>query len=740
MKKLFLAVAVLVALAVAVTVVVKMTSAPTSISEVAIIPQPLSVTENDSNFVVRRSTKIVCDSQELKPIVNYVLEYLDVDDAVEVTPENNYISLALDKSLAEEEYKLSVSEASVKIVAGGYGGAFNGVQTLFQLMPSAVYTKQMSLPAEVLGCEVADKPKFAYRGFMLDVARTFMTKDNVLRYIDYIAYHKINKLHWHLVDNQGWRIEIKSHPDLANVAGYRGGDSPLRASLGKWNEKYGGYYTQDEIREIVAYAAVRNIEVIPEVDLPGHSEALLRVYPHMLCNFKNEMMKDNGNYDERNVVCATKENNYVILEEILAEVCALFPSKHFHIGGDEVKLSQWEQCPDCSAWLKKNGYTDGYKLEDMFISRIQAILAKYGKVPGVWNEAAYGGGLSKEALVYGWKSAEVCKEVMMKGYRTIFMPQEYFYLDMRQSQLEEGRPIRRGAFDFRKTYSFDFAEQGFTAEEAALVEGFEAPFWSEIALSHGGDVSTDFIEYQTFPRLCALAEQGWGKNGGNDWQHLHKRLFTCHYDRMADMGLNFRITPSEVKYENGLLSVEKIDNSTIYYRKYGSDKVHRYKEPIQTDKPGQYIFWAEYRDIKSPEFAHASRYETIKPKVKMTSSMPESPEYPFSNVMMYTYNYMRTTRTCHKGDWILFEFEEPVECREIEFWAGGYGVVARIVNPGYLEVSEDGVNFERVAELEYGCAKLVNPRPIKAARIVAEGTSVGNSEIRICSPIIYPKW
>ena len=711
-----------------------------SASAVAIIPQPQSVVKHDKNFTVSTSTTIVCGAEELKPLANYTLEYLKVGGVAKVAPKSNYISLSLDKALAEEEYTLAVSNESVKIVAGGYGGAFNGVQTLLQLLPSKVYTKQMALPAEVQGCEVKDKPKFAYRGFMLDVVRTFMTKEDVLRYIDYIAYHKINKLHWHLTDSQGWRIEIKSHPDLAKVAGYRGGDSPLRASLGKWNEKYGGYYTQEEIREIVAYATVRNIEIIPEVDLPGHSEALLRVYPNMLCNFENANMKENGNYDERNVVCATKEQNYVILEEILAEVCALFPSKHFHIGGDEVKLSQWEQCPDCSAWLKKNGYTDGYKLEDMFISRIQAILAKYGKVPGVWNEAAYGGGLSKEALVYGWKSAEVCKEVMMKGYRTIFMPQEYFYLDMRQGQLEEGRPIRRGAFDFRKTYSFDFADRGFTPEEASLVEGFEAPFWSEIALSHGGDVSTDFIEYQTFPRLCALAEQGWGKNGGKDWMHLHNRLYTHHYDRMVDMGLNFRITPSNVKYENGLLSVEKIDNSTIYYRKYGSNKVCRYKQAIRTDKPGMYTFWAEYRNIKSPEFAHASRYETLKPKVKMTSSMPESPEYPFSNVMQYTYNNMRTTRTCHKGDWILFEFEEPVECREIEFWAGGYGVVARIVNPGYLEVSEDGVNFKRVAELENGCARLVNPRPIKAARIVSEATSVGNSEIRISSPMIYPKW
>ena len=708
-------------------------------TNIAIIPQPLSLIQHENSFKIKSSTVLVCEADELAPLATYVQEYLAVKVA-EQTPEKNYISIALDKSLAEEEYTLSVSNESVKIVAGGYGGAFNGVQTLFQLLPSKVYTKQMRLPVEVQGCDVADKPKYAYRGFMLDVARTFVTKENVLRYVDYLAYHKINKLHWHLVDNQGWRIEIKKHPDLAKIAGFRGGDSPLRASLGKWDEKYGGYYTQEEIKEVVAYAAVRNIEIIPEIDLPGHSEALLRIYPEMLCNFEHKTLKDNGNYDARNVVCATKESNYVILEEILAEVCALFPSKHFHIGGDEVRLSQWLQCPDCSAWLKRKGYTDGYKLEDMFIDRIQAILAKYGKTPGVWNEAAFGGGLSKEALVYGWKSAEVCKQVMMKGYRTIFMPQEYFYLDMRQSTFEEGRPISKGAFDFRKTYSFDFTDQGFTPEEEALVEGFEAPFWSEIALSHGGDESVDFMEYQTFPRLCALAEQGWGKNGG-DWKEFHNRLYTQHYDRMVDMGLNFRVTPSEVKYENGLLSVEKIDNSTIYYSKDGSDKVYRYKKAIATDKPGQYSFWAEYRGIKSPEFAHASRYETIKPKVKMTSSIPEDPKYPYSNVNSYTINNIRTSRTCYEGDWVLYEFEEAVECREIEFCVGGYGVSSRMIQQGYLEVSEDGVNFERVAELDNAFARLKNPKPIKAVRIVATATSIGSSgELRMSSPMIYPKW
>ena len=706
-------------------------------SDIAIIPQPLSLVQHSSNFVIRTSTVLVCEAEELVPLVAYATEYLAIHTDKSV-PKSDYISIALDSSLAEEEYSLDVSAESIKIVGGSYCGVFNGVQTLFQLLPSEVYTKQMRLPVEVQGCEVKDKPKYAYRGFLLDVARTFIAKDDVLRYIDYIAYHKLNKLHWHLTDNQGWRIEIKSHPKLTEIGGFRGGDSPLRAALGKWNERYGGYYTQEEIKEIVEYAALRNIEIVPEIDLPGHSEALLRVYPEMLCNYTNEELGENGNYDSRNVVCATKESNYRILEEILAEVCALFPSKYIHIGGDEVNMSQWQRCPDCSAWLKRNRNTDGHTLEDMSIGRISTILAKYGKSPSVWNEAAMGGNLSKGALVYSWQTVENCKEVLNRGYNTILMPQLFFYYDMRQN-IHEIAPIWREAVDVRKSYSFDLAEQGFAPETIAQVKGFEGAYWSEHLLSQGGDKSLDFLDYQCFPRLCALAEQAWGKNGG-EWEEFHKRLYSRHYDRMVNMGLNFRITPPNVKYESGLLSIEKIDNSTIYYRDDSNGKVRKYKGAISTNKPAKYLFWAEYRGAKSPEVAHSSHYETIQPKVKLTSSMPENPKYGYDRVSEY-YMKMRTTRTCHKGDWLLYEFDEPVECRAIELCIRNYHMPAtRLIHIGHIEISEDGKEYKRVADLELGAIRLVNPHPFKAIRIMCDETAIGGSDIRISAPIIYPKY
>ena len=208
---------------------------------------------------------------------------------------------------------------------------------------------------------------------------------------------------------------------------------------------------------------------------------------------------------------------------------------------------------------------------------------------------------------------------------------------------------------------------------------------------------------------------------------------------MSDMGLNYRVTPPTVKYENGKLSISKIDNGTIYYRSDDSDKVYKYTAPITTSIPGKYAFWCEYRNAKSPEVAHSSRYKTIKPKVTLTSSMPDDPKHGYARIAEY-YNRIQTSRTCRKGDWILYEFEEPLVCRQVEFFTGRYNTPSGLVQKGYLEVSEDGKNFKRVADLKFGIAKLVNPRPIKAARIVVEKETVGTSRIWIGAPIIYPKW
>ena len=702
----------------------------------AIIPQPKSMKSGDGDFTIKSSTVIAFNNEELRPLAVYMLDYLAVKRVVKQTPTDNFISIELQAGFAPEAYSLKVSDKGVSIVAGDYGGAFCGVQTLMQLMPSDVYTKQMKLPVKVAFCDVEDAPQFKYRGFMLDVARTWVTTADVKRYIDWLAYHKINRLHWHLSDDQGWRVEIKSHPELTEQGGYRGGSSPVPPMYGKWHERYGGYYSQSEIREIVDYARVRNIEVIPEIDLPGHSWAFAAMHPEVVCNYEFDEAHLSGNLDTRNVFCATKESNYKLLDEIFAEVCDLFPSEYIHIGGDEVSLSQWKKCPNCSAYLKSYGYTDAHKLEDYFIERIDQILKKYGKRPAVWNEGINGGGLDKSTRVHGWSNMKDCRKVLEAGYPTIFMPAEYFYFDMRQSKHEAGSNWSN-IFDVKHTYSFDFAEQGFSAEQVARVEGFEGAYWSEIALSQGGDVSTDFLEYMTFPRVCAVAELGWGKHG-SDWEHFYSRLKGEHYDRMSSMGINYRIMPPKIAYADGQLSATTDDGATIYYRSEEAAHPVKYSRPVKSATPGEYIFWSEYRNAHSPQTAHADYYKTIKPAFTMTSSIESGRKDGYKRIEEYR-SRVTTARTCRNGDWFLFEFEEPVECREMEFVTGYTHIAHKVFPSGYLEVSLDGVNFEKAAVLVDGCAKIVRPsKAIKAVRIISTTDRNSTHGVVINPPTIKP--
>jgi hexosaminidase len=282
----------------------------------------------------------------------------------------------------------------------------------------------MPLPVAVGYCRVEDAPKFAYRGFMLDVCRTWIEPDEVKKFIENLSHHKINKLHLHLSDDEGWRIEIKSHPELCEVGGYRGAGSPVAARYGKWDERYGGYFTQEQMREIVEYAEVRNIEIIPEIDLPGHSLTLARVYPDVLCNYTPDLKALDG-YDTRNVLCVAKDSNYTLLEDVFREMSDIFPSKWIHIGGDEVGMSQWNKCPDCKA-LMEGKNMDGNALQAYFMNRVAKIIEKYGKKPCVWNEAIDSGTLTKDAMVYGWENVAECRKATSMGYPTVVMPGAYF--------------------------------------------------------------------------------------------------------------------------------------------------------------------------------------------------------------------------------------------------------------------------------------------------------------------------
>ncbi len=358
-----------------------------------IVPAPREYKKRDGVFTILTTTKIT-HYPELRPSANYLAEYLPLSVHEHNGESAGNIVLKTNKNLAAEAYTLDISAEGVVIEGGSAAGVQSGIETLLQLLPAKVYSRALTPPVMVGACRVVDEPRFAYRGFMLDVCRTWMELDEVKRFVDNLAHHKINKLHLHLSDDEAWRIEIKSHPELAEVGGFRGGDSPVAPRYGRWDERYGGYYTQEQMRELIEYAAVRNIEIIPEIDLPGHSLDLASVHPEVLCGYAPSLKASDG-YDTRNVLCAAKESNYALVDDVIGELAELFPSRYIHIGGDEVDASQWMSCPDCKALMAARGIGSGAELQEYFMNRVARIVEERGKIPCVWNEAINSGEIGR---------------------------------------------------------------------------------------------------------------------------------------------------------------------------------------------------------------------------------------------------------------------------------------------------------------------------------------------------------
>ena len=685
-----------------------------------IIPQPLTLVKGEGRFTIDDQTALICD-KGLEKAVQYFTQYVPITRTK--GKKNNSIRFVLDSKLGKEEYSLTINKKGVELRGGDYGGVFNGIQSLLQLLPHVVYSKSAQLPMEVSYIEVKDAPQYHYRGFLLDVARTFQPVHEVKRVIDYMAYCKLNKLHFHLVDNPAWRIEIKKYPHFAQEGGFRGGDSKLHPIYSRFNQKYGGYYTQDELRDIVAYAAQRNIEVIPEIDMPGHSKALGVVHPSILCNYTPDTSNYNG-IDIRNVWCAAKESNYTIIENIIKELVEIFPSQYIHIGGDEVKFSWWEPCPDCQKLMKEKGLKDGPQLEQYFINRVSDILTKYNRKAVVWDEAVDGGLLPKTTMVTGWRGVKQCLSTTAQGYGTIIMPSSVFYLDKRQSTYERGHRSR-GGLNLKTICDFSFDGAGFSAEQRNHIAGIEGAFWSEIYLANITSARhfSDYIEYMMFPRIFAVSEIAWSKQR-RSYDEMYSLLKSNFYNKLHAMSATFRLESPTIKLEHGKIFASVEDGSKLYYTDIRTNKTQEYKVPLNADMAPFVTFQSRLMTGYSNPTGAPKYYETNKPKVKVTSSMPFNPKYPASNCELYKYE-SRFTRCAKKGDWIEFRFAKPVKCTYLKV-ATGYEHLHRcLIYNGHLEVCYDGKNFVRAGGLRDG-EFILRPKKksvVHALRIVADGIS-----------------
>jgi len=518
-------------------------------TSINVVPLPASLKIGSGQFVLSARTPIVVDAP-LRPQGRQLASLLgpatgfDLPVRVGATPATPHIALRLATSkaakaaLGTEGYQLKVTARSIQITGGSAAGVFYGMQTLRQLLPVDIFRSATVAGVKwtVPAVSIEDTPRFSWRGAHLDVSRHFMPKEFVKKYIDLLALHKMNRFHWHLTDDQGWRLEIKQYPKLTEVGAWR--DQTL---VGRYvtnpkpenfdGKRHGGFYTQDDAREIVAYAAERFITVIPEIEMPGHSEEVVAAYPEF------------GSTDEKTVVRQTwavspfllnaDPATITFMQNVLSEVMAIFPGPWIHVGGDEAVKTQWKANPKIQARIKELGLKDEDALQSWFIKQMDTFLTSKGRRLIGWDEIL-DGGLATNATVMSWRGIAGAIEAAKTDHDTVLTPTGMTYFDYYQSRDIANEPLNIGGFlPLEKVYAWEPMPPELAPEQQKHVLGVQGQLWTEY-LQNGKDV-----EYNAFPRLCALAEVAWTPTAERQWPDFLARL-AVHLQRLKILDVNFR--------------------------------------------------------------------------------------------------------------------------------------------------------------------------------------------------------
>lgn len=506
-----------------------------------IIPKPTHLALGEGAFHLTDDTVIVADPS-LETAARYLASSLRAATGLSVAveagePPPGAIVMCCDSALVDRErYRLTVTPRRIEIVGASEAGVFRGIQSCLQLaVPSPIGTeKEQQTDWTLPVLTIEDAPRFRWRDVMLDTGRYFMPVSFVKRLLDIMALYKLNVFHWHLTEDQGWRIEIKKYPLLTEIGAWR--EQTLVGHLNERPHRYdglrhGGFYTQDDIREVVRYAAERHIMVVPEIDMPGHMQAAIAAYPQLGNLDQPVAVAERWGISEH--VLNVREETILFMQDVLDEVLALFPSPYIHIGGDECPKGQWRQSPEMQAIRQTLGLADEDELQSYFIRRIAKYLHSRGRKPIGWDEILEGG-LASEATVMSWRGIAGGVEAAKAGHDVIMTPRESVYLDYYQSENTEGEPLAIGGrVTLEDIYAFDPVPAALTADEAAHVLGTGAKLWTEYM------PTPKHVEYMALPRLCALAEVAWSRPEGRDYQDFVERL-EDHRRHFAALGVNFR--------------------------------------------------------------------------------------------------------------------------------------------------------------------------------------------------------
>lgn len=518
-----------------------------------IIPMPANQEFRDGQFVLSSETEINFE-EEFNVAGNFLKAFLEPALKKKKGVENK-INFVKDTSILNPEgYNIEVNPIHIKISAATAQGAFYAVQTLRQLLPVELETGKLKRKdIAIAATKISDQPQFSYRGMHLDVARHMFSVEFIKKYIDALAMLKMNTFHWHLTDDQGWRIEIKQYPKLQEVATFR--DETL---IGHYSDqphqydgkRYGGYYTQEEIKDIIAYAQERFVTVIPEIEMPGHAQAAIAAYPELGCTGNQiEVATKWGVFEE---IYCPNEKTFAFLEDVLDEVLELFPSKYIHIGGDEAPKTRWENCAHCQALIKKEGLKDEHELQSYFITKMEKYLNSKGRQIIGWDEILEGG-LAPNATVMSWRGTSGAVEAAKAGHNVVMTPTSHCYFDYYQSENED-EPLAIGGFlPLEKVYGFNPIPEELTTEESTYVLGAQGNIWTEYIPTE------DQLEYMAFPRMLAMSEVVWSKPEAKNYEDFVSRVEAFHK----------RLDALDINYANLLYEIDGnvvSQNDTMYYK------------------------------------------------------------------------------------------------------------------------------------------------------------------------------
>ena len=728
-----------------------------------VIPLPAEIISAEGTpFTLTESTKIVVanDNEKMKRNAEFLSEFLQQSVGIKPSITNekadkNAIILQLQSegNGNNEAYTMEVNANIITISGASEAGIFYGIQTLRKATPVGKHISVQYAPVII-----KDTPRFAYRGMMLDVARHFVTVDFVKKYIDLLALHNVNRFHWHLTEDQGWRIEIKAYPKLTEIGSQRK-ETVIGRNTGQFDGKaHGGFYTQEQIKDIVEYAKERYITVVPEIDLPGHMLAALASYPEFGCTGgPYEVGTQWGIFDD--VLCPGKESTFTFLETVLSEVIDLIPSKYIHIGGDECPKVRWEKCPDCQKRIKElklkgdDKHSAEHYLQSYVTARVEKFLNERGRSIIGWDEILEGE-LAPNATVMSWRGMKGGIQAAQMGHDVIMTPTTYCYFDYYQTADTENEPLAIGGFlPLEQVYRFEPATDELTTEQKKHIIGAQANLWTEYIPTE------DHVEYMTIPRLAAMCEVQWMQADKKNYEDFIKRLpqLLTIYDNLEYnyathvFDIDAKLTPDFNK--NALnVALSTIDNAPIYYTLDGS-------EPSETSTKYDGVFTidkeAELKAVAIRENGKKSSVFSEKVHVNKATFKPitllthPDPNYAYNGANLLVDGLKGNNSNYRTGRWMGFQGEDMIaivdllEATEISSAAIRNAVVTGDwifdASEIIIEASDDNKTFNRVHAEKIDDTHTTHWQDVSSHKVTFEPVTARYFKVTVkCSTM--PEW